>query len=139
MIRFIFILSILLAFPAVEIWLLIELADVLGWFLLLYLLAAAFAGVSLVVSERGQFPLRMASSLLNGGSPLQALWQSGRTLLAGVLLILPGMISDVLALLLLLWGAWRAPRPVAGPADDGVIEGEFRRELDAVLPRERKP
>lgn len=140
MVRFLFVFLILLVFPALEIWLLIQLSDRFGWYVLLYLLLAVFAGVNLIVSERGQFPLRMASALLQGGSPFQAFWQSGRVLLAGILLIFPGVISDVMAVLLLLWGWLATPRtPAAPPAEEGVIEGEFRRELDAALPPERKP
>lgn len=140
MIRFLLVFVILLVFPALEIWLLIKLSDRFGWYVLLYLLLAVFAGVNLIVSERGQFPLRMASAIMRGGSPFHAFWQSGRTLLAGTLLIFPGVISDVMALLLILWGWLASPRtPVPPPADDGVIEGEFRRELDAALPPDRKP
>lgn len=140
MVRFLFIFLILLVFPALEIWLLIQLSGRFGWYVLLYLLLAVFAGVNLIVSERGQFPLRMASAMLHGGSPFQAFWQTGRVLLAGILLIFPGVISDVMALLLLLWGWLATPRaPAAAPVEDGVIEGEFRRELDAALPPERKP
>ncbi len=118
----------------------IQLSGRFGWYVLLYLLLAVFAGVNLIVSERGQFPLRMASAMLHGGSPFQAFWQTGRVLLAGILLIFPGVISDVMALLLLLWGWLATPRaPAAAPVEDGVIEGEFRRELDAALPPERKP
>jgi UPF0716 family protein affecting phage T7 exclusion len=83
------------------------------------------------------------------------IWARGRRFLAGVLLIIPGPFSDVIALLLLLW-----PRPKlasvdanrsgpghSGPATPGpdqygrskqgnkesnkegnVIEGDFRRE-----------
>lgn len=139
MIRFLFIFIILLVFPVLEISLLIKLSDRFGWYVLLYLLLAVFAGVNLIVSERGQFPLRMASAIMRGGSPLQALWHSGRTLLAGILLIFPGVISDVMALLLLLWGWLATPRIPAPSVDDGAIEGEFRRELDAALPPDRKP
>jgi hypothetical protein len=48
-------------------------------------------------------------------------------------LIFPGAISDVIALVLLLWAGFRPPPPPPRPrgpgsaANDDVIEGDFRR------------
>ena len=67
----------------------------------------------------------------------------GLVLLAGVLLIFPGVISDLIALILLL--PLRGPQlgagqsaPGEGPraANDSVIEGEFSRVDD---PKKRLP
>ncbi len=64
---------------------------------------------------------------MRGGDIIGSLLDSGRRLLAGILLIFPGVISDVIALLLLI-----SRRPPTGGEtvvrDNGVIEGEFRRE-----------
>ena len=52
--------------------------------------------------------------------------------MAGLLLIFPGVVSDGLALLLLIW-----PRPPAPAAPDSdVIEGEYRREDTYKLPQD---
>ena len=67
---------------------------------------------------------------------LAAIIDSFRTVLAGLLLIFPGVISDVMALFLLLLplrepAYQRAPRATPNGTrirSDGVIEGEFRRE-----------
>jgi len=77
--------------------------------------------------------------LSKGQFSLAAFIDSFRTVLAGLLLIFPGIISDVIALILLLLpirepaleqAAMRTPRTPQGPLfrHEGVIEGEFRRE-----------
>jgi UPF0716 protein FxsA len=72
----------------------------------------------------------MAAAVLAGQHPLQSLKASGLRFLAGLLLILPGAASDLLALVLLAWAGFRPPPhrpPGGGPAGDEVIEGEYRR------------
>jgi len=125
--RFLVLLTILLCFPALEIYTMFRLAEHIGWWLLLWLVAATAAGWLLIQEEKLAFFGRLVQAVQTGQSPLGALFDSGRTLAAGWLLIFPGVISDGLALILLLIP--RRRRPVAGPsADDGVIEGEYRRE-----------
>ncbi len=77
----------------------------------------------------------MLFSVQSGANPLASLFASGRILLAGGLLVFPGFISDVIALVLLLMpGTWgqRKPDPLRS-ANDDVLEGEFRRESDDLL------
>ena len=62
----------------------------------------------------------------NGQSPFAALWDSGRTMLAGLLLIIPGVLSDVLALILLLLPNKSGRISPRNDHDDGIIEGEVR-------------
>jgi UPF0716 protein FxsA len=50
---------------------------------------------------------------------------SAKKVVAGILLIIPGVMSDVLAVLILLIPA---PRMQSTKQDDSVIEGEWRRE-----------
>lgn len=117
---------ILLAFPVLEIYVLVKLAAVYGWWLALYLLCAAGAGMMLIKEERLTVFGRLINSVQHGQHPMLALLASARKVLAGLLLIFPGVISDVLAVLLLLVplpsGRWQAP------ANDDVIEGQWRRE-----------
>ena len=67
-----------------------------------------------------------------GQHPVVALLSSARTLLAGVLLIFPGVISDIIAVLLLLIpmpsGRTPPPPPNRAAANDDIIEGEWKRE-----------
>lgn len=131
---------ILLAFPIAEIWLLIELADQYGWLLLLYLVAIGWLGLRLIREEKSSFSLRMMQNMAAGGNPVKAIFGSARNIIAGVLLMLPGVITDIIAVSLLLIpirnnhalndqpsnDQFRQSSRQA--ANDDVIEGEFRRE-----------
>lgn len=128
-----FLLLILLAFPVLEIWLLIELAARYGWWLALYLILVAALGFRLIKDEQLMMVGRMAQTLSQGGTPARALFGSAKNMIAGILLIIPGVITDAIAVVLLLLPSPRAtpnPRQARGrkAANDDVIEGEFRRE-----------
>jgi UPF0716 protein FxsA len=126
-VRLLFLLMILLAFPVLELVLLIEFAQRCGWWLALYLLVSAILGFMLIQDERIVVFGRMVQSMQEGRHPLLALLTSARKMIAGLLLIIPGVMSDVLALLLLIIPAPSPLRRV--PRDeDGVIEGEWQRE-----------
>lgn len=127
--RLLFLLAILLAFPVMELLLLIELAGRYGWWLLLYLIAVAVLGWRLILDEKLLVLGRMADTLRQGKRPSQALFGSAKSMIAGVLLIIPGVLSDVLAVILLLMPTPRSTAASqAKAANDDVIEGEFRRE-----------
>lgn len=131
---------ILLAFPIAEIWLLIELADQYGWLLLFYLVAIGWLGLRLICEEKSSFSLRMMQNMAAGGNPAKAIFGSARNIIAGVLLMLPGVITDIIAVSLLLIpikntqtlnGQSSNDQYRKSPhqaANDDVIEGEFRRE-----------
>ena len=93
---------ILLAFPIAEIWLLIELADRYGWLLLLYLVGIGWLGLRLIREEKSSFSVRMMQNMASGGNPVKAIFGSARNIIAGVLLMLPGVITDIIAVSLLL-------------------------------------
>lgn len=116
---------ILLGLPVLEALVLVLLARAIGWWLLLWLVAAAVAGLLLLRTERLAVTGRILSALGEGGNPLPALLFSARVVLAGLLLAFPGVISDLIAVLLLVWP--RRPAAGRGP-EPGVIEGRFRRE-----------
>lgn len=120
------ILIILLDFPILELAVLFKLAGIIGWWLLALLLASAIAGSRLMHGAGTALPQRLFFALQSGQSLSIAILSSFRTVLAGLLLIFPGVISDVLALLLLLLPAPKTPRPSAA-MDDGVIEGDWER------------
>ena len=125
--RLLIILAILLAFPFFELYLLFRLATVYGWWLAAYLLFTAAAGWLMIREVRLTVFGRLFHIMQNGHHPVIALLTSARKLLAGVLLIVPGVMSDLIAVLILL-----IPMPSAEHRlpDDGVIEGEWRREED---------
>lgn len=134
------IVILMLGFPVLEAYVLFKLAGHFGWWVLAWLVAAAVLGLALIRLERVVWGTRMILHLQAGRSPFSALFASGRMFLAGGLLIFPGVISDVMAIVLLLFpGTWRRPRgPMPKAANDDVIEGEFRREADPLIP-ERPP
>ena len=135
-----FVALILLAFPIAEIWLLIELADEYGWYLLFYLVAIGWLGLRLIREEKSKFSMRMMQNMAAAGNPVKAVFGSARNIIAGVLLMLPGVITDIIAVTLLLIPI-KSAQPSGDPslngssrtspyqaANDDVIEGEFRRE-----------
>lgn len=119
------ILLILLGFPAAEVVVMVLLAQKIGWWLLAWLVGSAVAGITLIREERFAVFGRVMAAAQQGGDPLRAMLTSGRLMLAGVLLVFPGVISDGLALLILLWPRRRA-KPRGRELD--IIEGQFRRE-----------
>ena len=129
-----FILSILLGFPALEIFATFRVAQIIGWWLLPWLIASAVVGGWLIREAGVMVPVKLFAALNAGHNLNLALLDSFRTVLAGLLLIFPGVASDFLALLLLL-----LPQPKMSPQaasrDDGIIEGEWTR----VNERDRLP
>jgi UPF0716 protein FxsA len=122
-------LAILLGFPLLEILLLARLAETHGWWVLGWVVLAAIAGVALLKEARFALVARVGAALAAGQFSIAAFVDSARTVLAGLLLIFPGVISDFLALTLLLLPR-RLPEPVHAHAraHGDVIDGQFRRE-----------
>ncbi len=117
---------ILLAFPIVEIWLLVELANRYGWWLLLYLVVVGWLGLQLIREEKQLISLRMVQALSAGGNPMKALLGSARNFFVGVLLIIPGVMTDIMAVVLLLIPVQNAqPTPKENVSDD-----EFKQTND---------
>lgn len=120
------ILLVVLGFPALEIYTMIQLADVIGWWLLAWLAFSALLGWFLIKEESMAVFGRLAVAVQNGQSPFAAIWDSGRTMLAGFLLIVPGVLSDVIALVLLMLPNKSERVKPRQNDDDGIIEGEVR-------------
>ncbi|MEW5893546.1 MAG: FxsA family protein [Pseudomonadota bacterium] len=125
-IRFLGWAIIALAFPVLELLGIVWIWQALGWWTLAWLGGAVLAGLLVLRLEQAELLPRLMFSAFEGRTPLAVLWESGRRILAGVLLILPGAISDVVALVLLIWPS--PPRPRGSrAANDDFIEGEYRR------------
>ncbi len=123
-------LAILLGFPLLEIAVLARLADTHGWWVLAWVVLSAVAGFALLKEARFALVARVGAALAAGQFSIAAFVDSARTVLAGLLLIFPGVISDFIALALLLLPR-RLPEPVhahARPVHGDVIDGQFRRE-----------
>jgi len=120
----------LLGFPLAEAIVLVRLSAIVGWWMLAWVVVAALGGVALIKEARFAMVARLAAGLAHGRFSIAALTDSARTVLAGLLLIFPGVLSDILALALLILPSPRvALEPAARRATHGtLIEGEFRRQ-----------
>ncbi|HEX7403787.1 MAG TPA: FxsA family protein [Usitatibacter sp.] len=120
---------ILLGFPLLEVVVLVRLSETLGWWILAWVVLAACAGMALIKEARFAMLARLASGLAQGSFSIVALTDSARTVLAGLLLIFPGVVSDLIAITLLLLPGPRfiADSAARREAEGNLIEGEFRR------------
>jgi len=108
-----------------------------GAWTLLWLLLDMFLGASLLFHVQVGWAMQLMALMQTGATPWAALSRVSLRLFAGILLIIPGPISDVMAVLLLIASiVWRpaSVAPSSSPAFDGSIEGEFRRVDDPALP-----
>jgi UPF0716 protein FxsA len=122
-------IGILLGLPVLEGVVLLRLADQVGWWVLGWVVLAACAGMALIKEARFALVARLAAGFAQGRFAIAALTDSARTVLAGLLLIFPGVVSDLIALTLLLLPGPRVvvETVVRRPVHGNLIEGEFRR------------
>ncbi|HJU24681.1 MAG TPA: FxsA family protein [Casimicrobiaceae bacterium] len=128
-------LAIVLIFPLVDLVVTARFARWTGVPMWMWLTGSALAGMWVLANERVQFRSR-ALAAFRRDSLMRGLLDSGRRVLAGLLLIAPGVLSDVLALLLLLLpinqrGAFGDAQPVTAgrPPYRGhrTLDGDYRR------------
>jgi len=94
---------IVLAFPLVELALLIKAGQAIGfWGVLGVILGTGAAGVFVVRTAGLTAVQRLFAEFESGGSPIRSLLDQGLRLTAGVLLVLPGLIGDGIGILLLV-------------------------------------
>jgi UPF0716 protein FxsA len=126
------VLAIVLIFPVVDLFVTARFARWSGVPLWMWLTGSALAGLWVLANERVQFRARALASF-RGDSLMRGLLDSGRRVLAGVLLVVPGILSDALALLLLMLPINRrgefGPQPVtAGRTPERrTLDGDYRR------------
>lgn len=125
-------LILFLAFCFAEALLIGELAERYGaaW-VFLALLAAAAGGLALIRRSGWATLLEMQRTLGTGEVPVRTLLDSAVGVVAGLLLILPGFISDAIAFgLLLNRFRQRGKEPPEGPGSGPVtLDGDYR-EID---------
>jgi UPF0716 protein FxsA len=117
---------IVLAFPVLELWSLVALVRLAGWWLLLWIAITTVIGVVIIVRERARIGPDMRAMLQGGVSSLPELLYSFRKLVAGIMFVIPGVVSDVIAVILLLLPA-PTPKPVPDQSAAQIIDGKFRR------------
>ncbi len=122
-------IAILLGFPLLEAVVLVRLSETLGWWILAWVVFAACAGMALIKEARFAMIARLAAGFAHGEFQIAALTDSARTVIAGLLLIFPGVVSDLIALTLLLLPRPRLAREaeVRRAPQGTIIDGEFRR------------
>jgi UPF0716 protein FxsA len=130
----------LLALPLAELAVFIWVASQIGFALALMLVLAGMVAGGLVLRHAGGSHIARVRVALDQGSftPLQADGRGGGILLAGILLIIPGFITDALALWVLAGTVFRQSRPPV--RSDGVVDLEpqqWQRVPDPVLPDRR--
>jgi UPF0716 protein FxsA len=137
----------LLALPLMELAVFIAVAASIGfsWTLSL-VLAGSLAGALILRHAGGSHIARIRVALADGGmTAVQADSSGFLILLAGILLLIPGFITDILGLLLLIGPLRRALGAALGrgpprPRADGVVDLEpeqWRRVPDPALPDRR--
>ena len=122
-------IAILLGFPILELVVLVRLSQDLGWWVLAWVVLAACAGMALIKEARFAMIARLTAGLAQGHFSIAALTDSARTVLAGLFLIYPGVVSDLIAFTLLLLPGPRFAGESLFRRERGgtLIEGEFRR------------
>lgn len=130
--RFI-VLAIVLAFPMLDVLATVRFAHWTGTPVWVWMASSIAAGGYLLHNERLAFRARTVAAL-HGEEPLfRGLLDSGRKVLAGFLFLIPGIVSDLIAIALLMLpinlGRGFAPQ-AAGAREPGrraAIRGEYRR------------
>ena len=122
-------IAILLGFPLLEALVLVRLSQTLGWWVLAWVVLAACAGMALLKEARFTLVAQLAAGLAQGEFSITALSHSARVVLAGLLLIFPGVVSDLIAITILLLPGPRVVKqpPPLRPSQGALIEGEYRR------------
>ncbi|MEP7208007.1 MAG: FxsA family protein [Casimicrobiaceae bacterium] len=127
------VLAIVIGFPVADLYTTLRLASWSGIPVWVWLACSTLAGFSLLRWERLAFRAATVAAMHGEQPMLRVLVDSGRKVLAGILLILPGVVSDVMALLLLALplniGRDYSPQGATGAASRSprYIEGDFRR------------
>jgi UPF0716 family protein affecting phage T7 exclusion len=102
MIGLIFLL-IFVVFPIAELAVLIKLGGSIGWLpTIALMIGAGMAGAAVARAEGFKSAMRVRSQLAHGALPAAEMFDGLLIAGAGLLLILPGILSDILGLILLL-------------------------------------
>lgn len=123
---------------ALEAWLVTQAVERIGgWPVAAWITGAAVVGV-LVIRQQGLRTFReLQASVARGELPTRLVFEGLIVLIAGILLIMPGFLSDVVGLSLLLFGlrkrlAVRLSEGMAKARPDlkqpVTLEGEYRRK-----------
>lgn len=128
-------LVILLGFPAADLYATLRFAQWTGVPVWVWLSISVVSGLLLLRNERMAFRGQVLAALHGEQSLLRGVVDSGRKVLAGLFFLLPGVVSDLIAVALLMLpintGRGYEPQPAnAGRTSfrrRDSLEGEYRR------------
>ncbi len=129
-------LGIVMLFPLADLVVTARFARWSGVPMWMWLVGSAFAGLCVLTHERAQFRTRTLAAFRGDQSLMRGLLDSGRRVLAGILLLVPGILTDVMALVLLLLPINQRGALDPQPATVGrppyarerrTLDGDFRR------------
>ena len=122
------VLFILLAFPVLDLIVTMRFARWTGIPTFVWLITSATVGLLLLRHERGGFRARTLGALRGDQPQMRGLVDSGRKVLAAMLFIMPGIISDALAVALLLLPINLGRRLAAQTANGfgDTLDGDYR-------------
>ncbi len=128
-------LVILLGFPAADLYVTLRFAQWTGVPVWVWLSISVASGLMLLRNERTAFRSHVLAALHGEQSLLRGVVDSGRKVLAGLFLLLPGVVSDLIAVALLMLpintGRGFEPQTAgAGRSSYGrreSLEGEYHR------------
>jgi UPF0716 protein FxsA len=129
--RFVLLLAILLGFPVVDLYVTLRVAAWSGVPAWIWLALGLASGIALLRNERLAFRARTLAALHGEEPLLRGVVDSGRKVLAGFMLMMPGVVSDLMAVALLMLPL--NVGPAFGTAGAGrtygrrTLDGDFRR------------
>lgn len=118
--------AIVLSFPLLDLLATTRFARWTGISMWIWIAGGLVAGIALLRNERVAFHARTVAAMRGEGAILRELLDSGRKVLAGFLFLLPGVVSDLFGLGLLLLPINTGLRAQTA-ARGGAIDGEYRR------------
>ena len=134
------IIIFLILLPGLELAGIIYFFNLYGWWFFLYIVIMAILGWQLIQDEKTLVFARVMDMMTQGGNLFSAVLGSAKNLLAGVLFLFPGVITDIFGFILLIvpiqTSMSKGPPPFSENRknntenSDDVIEGEYRREED---------
>lgn len=122
----------LVVVPLAEIYVLIQVGQVIGvWWTILLLVADSVLGTWLIRREGGRAWRALQTALSSGRMPARELADGALILIGGTLMLSPGFVTDALGILLIL--------PFTRPVARRLLTSVVARRLVVVPPSSRRP
>jgi UPF0716 protein FxsA len=118
--------------PLVEIYVLIQVGQVIGvWWTILLLVADSILGTWLIRREGGRAWRALQAALSSGRMPAKELADGALILVGGTLMLAPGFVTDAVGILLIL--------PLTRPVARRLLTTVVARRLVVIPPGSRRP